>query len=315
MAANPMDALQCFTSISDSVPSWITRVTELAAHTSRKQAEFSEEFKRLATTHSQLSTTQRRQKNSSVHSIRPGSDLLLKPSGAALDAASNVSGDNTSLMVRMRRQLIIYYDSHTQAQLEQTVRDIGNARNCLRKGKMSQLMRKSTNGLDMFAATSRSRESLRGLQLPPLEGFRRRTNGAPTITTTTNNNNNQNDSAFEFADKQLDIAQSLCETAAHQFLRTGDCAKELEDMLAKFKIVLQTATQEATRLREEKERQAAQEQMDGSPKISSGFKQLHTVEDDKPPEPGSATIEVDDAVSDSSISIDITAFRSNRFRM
>lgn len=316
MAANTMDALQCFTSISDNVPSWITRVTELAAHTSRKQAEFSEDFKRLATTHSQLSTTQRREKNSSVHSIRPGSDLLLKPSGAALDAASNVSGDNASLVVRMRRQLIIYYDSHTQAELEQTVRDIGNARNSLRKGKMWQLMRKSLNGLDMFAATSRSRESLRGMQLPPLEGFRRRTNGAPTITTNSNTtNNSQNDSAFEFADKQLDIAQSLCETAAHQFLRTGDCAKELEDMLAKFKIVLQTATQEATRLREEKERQAEQEQMNASPIISSGLKQLHAVEDDKPPEPGSATIEVDDAVSDSSISIDITAFRSNRFRM
>lgn len=314
-----MDALQCFTSISDSVPSWITRVTELAAHTSRKHAEFSEEFKRLGTTQSQLASLPRRRKNSSVHSIRPGSDLLLKPSAAALDATSNVSGENGSLVVRMRRQLVIYYDSHTQAELERTVRDIGNARNSLRKGKMSQLMRKSTNGLDMFAATGRSRESFRGMQLPPLEGFRRRTNGAPpTITTTNNNNNNnnsRNDSAFEFADKQLDIAQSLCETAAHQFLRAGDCAKELEDMLAKFKIVLQTATQEVTRLREEKEREAEQEQTNHSPTHSSEFKSLHAVEDDKPTEPGSATIEVDDAVSDSSISIDIAAFRSNRLRM
>lgn len=314
MAANSMDALQCFASISDSVPSWITRVTELAAHTSRKHAEFSEEFKRLATTPSQLPSLKRRRKNSSVHSIRPGSDLLLKHSAAALDATSNLSEDNASLVVHTRRQLIIYYDSHTQAELEQTVRDIGNARNSLRKGKLSQLMQKSTNGLDMFAATSRSRESLRGMQLPPLEGFRRRANGAPTMTTTINNNS-QNDSAFDFADKQLDIAQSLCETAAHHFLRTGDCAKELEDMLAKFQIVLQTATQEATRLREEKERAAEQEQINGPPTISSGFKPIHAVEDDKPPEPGSATIEVDDTVSDSSISIDITAFRSNRFRM
>ncbi|KAF3400726.1 hypothetical protein DPV78_005446 [Talaromyces pinophilus] len=312
MAANPMDALQCFTSISDSVPSWITRVTELAAHTSRKHAEFSEEFKRLAATHSQLSSLQRRRKNSSVHSIRPGSDLL-KQAGASPDATSNVSGDNASLVVRTRRQLVIYYDSHTQAELERTVRDIGNARNSLRKGKMSQLMRKSTNGLDMFAASSRLPESIRGMQLPPLEGFRRRANGVPTITTT--NNNSQTDSAFDFADKQLDIAQSLCETAAHQFLRTGDCAKELEDMLAKFKTVLQTATQEATRLREEKEREAEQEQTNGSPTYSSEFKSIHAVEDDKPPEPGSATIEVDDAVSDSSITIDITAFRANRFRM
>ncbi|EEA28532.1 hypothetical protein TMatcc_003136 [Talaromyces marneffei ATCC 18224] len=312
MAANPMDALQCFTSISDSVPSWITRVTELAAHTSRKHAEFSEEFKHLATTNSQLSSLQRRQKNSSVHSIRPGSDLLLKPSGVALDASSNVSGD-PSLVVRVRRQLVIYYDSHTQAELEQTVRDIGNARNSLRKGKMSQLMRKSANGLDMFVA-SRSREPLRGMQLPPLDGFRRRAAGALITTTTTTTS--QNESAFEFADKQLDIAQSLCETAAHQFLRRGDCAKELEDMLAKFKTVLQTATQEATRLREEKEQEAEeQQQTNGSPTYSSRFKPFHAVEDDKPPEPGSATIEVDDTVSDSSISIDITAFRSNRFRM
>jgi hypothetical protein len=312
MAANPMDALQCFTSISDSVPSWITRVTELATHTSRKHAEFSEEFKRLATTHSQISSQPRRRKNSSVHSIRPGSDLLLKPSGVAVDASSNISED-TTIVAHNRRQLIIYYDSHTQAEFEQTVRDIGNARNSLRKGKMSQLMRKSTNGLDMFAATSRSRDSLRGIQLPPLEGFRRRATGAlGTITANTTQNES---SAFEFTDKQLDLAQSLCETAAHQFLRTGDCAKELEDILAKFETVRQTATQEATRLREEKEREAEQQQSNGSPTWSSGFKSIHTVVDDKPPDPGSAAIEVDDAVSDSSISIDITAFRSNRFRM
>lgn len=311
LAANPMDALQCFSSISDSIPSWITRVTELAAHTSRKHAEFSEEFKRLAKTQSQASLRKQRRKNSSVHSIRPGSDLLLNPSEAGLEATSTVSGDKASVVVRTRRQLVIYYDSHTQAELEQLVQEIRNARNSLRKGKMSQLMRDSTNALDMFAVGRRSRESLGGMQLPPLENFRRN-NCAPNITT---NNSQNDDSAFDFADKQLDIAQSLCETAAHQFLRTGDCVKELEDILVRVKIVLQTATQEATRLREEKEREAEQVQTDSSLTYTPRFKLIHTVEEDKPPEPGSEIIEVGDTVSDSSISIDITAFRSNRFRM
>lgn len=316
MATKPIDAFQCFTSISDNVPSWITRVTELAAHTSRKHAEYSAEFTRLASSHSHLSSTQRRRKNSSVHSIRPGSDLLLKPTGAAEDAPpSNVSGDNTSLAVRVRRQLIIYYDSHTQAELEQIVRDIGCARNCLRKGKMSQLMRDSTKGLDMFASTGRPRESFSRMQLPSLDGYRRTSANGARGSTTTASMNTQSESAFDFADKQLEIAQSLCETAAHQFLRSGDCAKELEDMLAKFNIVLQIATQEVTRLREEKEQEVEPEVSTNIPlTYSSVIKPIPAADDDKLPEPGSATIEVDDTVSDSSISIDITAFRSNRFR-
>ncbi|EED22956.1 conserved hypothetical protein [Talaromyces stipitatus ATCC 10500] len=295
VATNSMDALQCFTSISDSIPSWITRVTELAEHTSRKHAEFSEEFKRLATTN--------------IHSIRPASDVLFQP-GVAPDAnTSHVSG-HASPSIRLRRELIIFYDSHTQTELEGMVRDIGNARNSLRKGKLSQLMGKSNGGIDMFASARSC-----GIQLPR-DGFRR-TRLSTTAGTT------QKESAFEYTDKQLETAQSLCETAAHQFLRTGDCAKVLKDILSKFETVLQTTTQEAARLREEKEREAEQQQAEAKEQQqANGVTSVYPsplksiiAEDDKPPEPGTATIEVDDTVSDSSISIDITAFRSNRFRM
>ena len=40
----------------------------------------------------------------------------------------------------------------------------------------------------------------------------------------------QKGAPFEFADEQLELAQSLCEAAAHRFLRSGDCLTDLEDI-------------------------------------------------------------------------------------
>ncbi|OKL58221.1 hypothetical protein UA08_06531 [Talaromyces atroroseus] len=284
MAGHPVDALQCFTFLIDNVPCWISRVTELAAHTSRKHAEFSEEFHRLA--RSQPQQSPRRRENSSSSSVHT------KP------APSKQSGDE----VRPIRPLVIYYDSHTQAQLEQTVRDIGAARNSLRKGKMSQTTRIASLSLDMFT-TSQSRDSPH----PMVESYRRT---RPVET------DQKETATFEFAEKQLEIAQSLSEFAAHQFLRCGDCREELEEIIAKFSTVLEMAGNEASRLRAEREER---QRTDGSLSLkehiaASSLQVSDLFNDDKAFEPGIAAIEVDDAASASSISIDIAAFRSNRFR-
>jgi hypothetical protein len=62
----------------------------------------------------------------------------------------------------------------------------------------------------------------------------------------------QKGTPFEFADEQLELAQSLCETAAHRFLRSGDCLKDLEDIQQKLMLVLEVAKSEVNRLMEEK---------------------------------------------------------------
>lgn len=284
-----MDALQCFTSIRDNVPAWMTGVSDLVAHTARKHAEFAEEYK----TATQPGSGRRRRKNSSVHSIRPSSDLKADIQRAESrrtreDAASVVTADG-ALVLRTRYNVVIRYDGHTQQELEKVVRDIGTARNNIRKGKMSLMMRKPSMGIEMYTNRKASREGRRI----------------------------QRESPFDFTDKQLELAQSLCETAAHQFLRCGDCATELENIQEKFHLVLETASNEVSRLRAEKELTPtdAHTDIEKSPAAPVAVgKPVDTTDDGKPPEPGAATIEVDDSGSASSVSVDITAFRSSRFR-
>jgi hypothetical protein len=307
MAFPSMDALQFFTSIRNNVPAWITGVADLAAHTARKHAEFAEEYQQLT----QTGPARRRRKSCSVHSIRPASewqaDLQLRAESPRpdeqgsrfrrmrdLDAASIVSAEGAPVF-RMRHNLVIYYDSHTQQELEKVVREIGTARNCIRKSKMSQMMRKPSMGIEMFAT--------------------RRANGEEGRT----GHRSDQESAFDVTDKQLEVAQSLCEAAAHQFLRCGDCATELESIQEKFHLVVETATKEVSRLRADKEPAVHADEhteVEGSPAtpMEAITKPIDALEDGKPPEPGAAAIEVDDSASESSVSIDITAFRSSRFR-
>ena len=107
------------------------------------------------------------------------------------------------------RNTAIYYDGYIQEELEQIVRDIGSARNRLRKGKMTQRMKE-----------------------PPSAW-------------------KQKNTPFDFADNQLELAQSFCEAAAFQCLRCGDCTTELETVEQKFWLVMEATESEIERLRRE----------------------------------------------------------------
>ncbi|OXV09919.1 hypothetical protein Egran_02318 [Elaphomyces granulatus] len=351
MALVSMDALQCFNFISESLPSWMSRVSDLAVHTATKQAEFSEEYKKL--THTQT----RRRKNSSCRSIRPGqgdgAERQQGPEKASVPQEkdltdSTAKGANTRKrgteqapsiqsadgpqVIRTRHSVVVHYDGHTQRELEQVVRDIGSARNNIRKGKMTQLMKKPNLALDMFSKRISLREASRSI-VASSDGVR------PSVLASMGRSRNvQKESSFDFADKQLESAQSLCEAAAHQFLRSGDCSTELENIQQKFRLVLEAAESEVDRLREEKEREEKEreekergekereEKMREEKKLekseveetprSKSEKPIVVAEEkeEKPPELDMTTIEVDDASSEESISIDISAFRSTRFR-
>jgi hypothetical protein len=159
--------------------------------------------------------------------------------------------------------------------------------------------------------------------------------GTPSALASIQSRNVQKETAFDFADKQLEFAQSLCEAAAHQVLRSGDCATELENIQEKFKLVLETAESEVERLTEEKKQEEKRQEEKKLEKKKLGEKKLEETKleegkvaetpkrksaekpvvlaGDKPPDPDMIAIEVDDSSSGSSISIDISAFRSTRF--
>jgi hypothetical protein len=356
MALVSVDALYCFSYITENMPLWMSRVNGLAVHTATKQAEFSDEYQKL--THVQV----RRRKNSSCHSIRPvqenepdsQQDASVPPEGDATDStakatpapntrkrgteqAPSIQSADGPQVIRIRHNVVIHYDGHTQKELEQVVRDIGSARNNIRKGKMTQLMKRPNLALDMFSKRISLREASRSLGAGS-DGTR------PSAMATIRSRNVHKETSFDFADKQLELAQSLCEAAAHQFLRCGDCSTELENIQQKFKLVLETAESEVERLVEEKkleekkleEKKLEEEKLEEKKsegkkpvevkpeekKLEEG-KMAETPEQksaekpvvpaaDKPADPDLPAIEVDDD-SGSSISIDISAFRSTRF--
>ncbi|KAJ5325545.1 uncharacterized protein N7506_008647 [Penicillium brevicompactum] len=342
MAMSSMDALGAFTHMKDNLPTWIIGVSELATHTHKKHDEYCEAYRRHTT------SKPRRRKNSSVCSIHtddlvpiaqrkgpspePTAETAHAPDQGqrssrkrSTDEASSSDTNEEYAFVSTRHNVIIDYDGHTQKTLESIVRDIGMARNNLRRAKMAMMPRPGlragllNKGIGM------------NLNMPdgtasPLSCIRstRTTSGVVGISGT---NALRTDSPFDFADKQLELAHSLCETAAYQVLRSGDCGTELDGVEEKFKMLLEAAINEVDRLKAEKKQQEEHE-----------LQQQNGTADEGPPKPPptpsaarlarvaaiahkpantttAGAIEVDDNSSYSAESIDLSAFRASRIRV
>ncbi|KAK2766801.1 hypothetical protein FQN54_006115 [Arachnomyces sp. PD_36] len=323
-----MESTNCFTHLTDNLPSWIVRVTDLAAHTTAKHAEFSADYSKLS------SVKPRRRKNSSIHSIRPDDtqsagkkDTSSDKTNAStssqkdqpyenpnkyiqaanrrrrggVDGGSARSGDNPRSTTRARHMVVVHYDAHTQNELDQLVKDIGAARNNLRKTRMAR-MRSNYGGFGMRLPLINTRNGFRKPPSPVLD------DGTPAPA--------EREPPFDLTDKQLELAQSFCEVAAHQFLRDGDCSSQLDSTRERLESVLETAKVEAELLaEEEKAKKERGELEDDSAAKKAETEQVKPEDPAKSPPTGITAIEVDDDSSASSISIDITAFRSTRLRV
>lgn len=332
MPAGPMDALGAFSYLSDNLPTWITRVTDLAVHTAAKNTEYAEAYKKHATT---AGKPRRRRKNSSVCSIHtedtfPSTQIPETPTTGAADqnqdpaandyCTQNESNENsrkrrtdddaaasfedpTASLVSTRHNLIIHYDGHTQKILEDMVRNIVTARNNIRRGRMSQLPRMGfRQGMPSMPG--------RGPPDAVLSSIRSARNRGPPGP-------QKETAAFDLADKQLEVAHGLCESAAYQFLRSGDCKSELSSVDEKFKMLLDMSSVEVRRLKEQERPppEPEKEEIAMEPQLSTSISAIEPNEKLKPASPnGAATgpIEVDDDTSASLESIDLKAFRANR---
>ncbi|KAL1952636.1 hypothetical protein VTO42DRAFT_4589 [Malbranchea cinnamomea] len=332
MGTRTVDALQCFTYLTDNIPSWVTRVTDLASHTAAKHAEFAEEYTRISAAEKK---PRRRRKNSSLKTNRDND-----PAGSRKRPASELSSDEEQqgeqhqqqpkvgdsfadplTLLRLsrhhpqdrqnnataseraasqaRHQVIVHYDSHTQNAFEMLVRDVGGARNNLRKGRMNHMMK---NGLALRTNLLSSHQFNDG---------RRPVFRSTRMDYTKGDQQSGNLTAFDTADKELEAVQALCETGAHQFLRCGDCSTELAKIKGHLEAVLETARPEVERLRAE-----AKEDAEAPHKtLNETERETARPKVDKGPPEEVGTIEVDDASETSSVVIDIAAFRSSRFRV
>lgn len=314
MPAGPMDALGAFTYLSDNLPDWITRVTELAAHTAAKHAEYTEAYKKHAT-----QGKPRRRRNSSVCSIHTDDMSPEKRQGDSTaqnsttlqpdDEDSNINSRFDSL-VSTRHNVVIHYDGHTQSSLEEMVRKIGTARNNIRKGRMSQM---PPVGFRSGMPPLPGRGGPPDLMLSSIRSARNR--GPPGPQNGTN--------VFDIADKHLEVAHGMCESAAFQFLRSGTCKQDLNNVEEKFRTLLGMASAEVQRLKETQAQQSSAEEqsvMDAEkaklelPSTPSTVDEPTIKARTSPSGSANGPIEVDDGESNSDESIDLTAIRASRMQ-
>ncbi|KIW64076.1 hypothetical protein PV04_09034 [Phialophora macrospora] len=283
--AQSVDAHSSFVYLVDNLPKWRATFDSLATHTAEKNAEFVAEYARLV-----RQTRPRRKKTPSVSSIHTTDeqDPIDDKANAVENADSTSSHDSIQInpleagtrylyaqtrrkkkpgpsirsgasgpqKFRNRNHVVVYYDSYLQNQLDAMVKEVGLGRNNLRKGKNA-----------LAAATGFQLPTLprgAGLGSPAFDDFRPPTMLRSTsallsvkksVTLTPQPTSDQ--ASFIQADKELEQIQSLCETAAHQFLRDGDCKTELDNIRQKLDALLVQATQTAELLKTLQEKHEA----------------------------------------------------------
>ena len=149
--------------------------------------------------------------------------------------------------LRARTMIVVTYDGQIQTAFEQLVRAIGTGRNMLRKAKMAaklEAMAALAGSSDEDEDDDDSHAIMSKIGYRHRSGLPSMRARAPVRMPTTNGTPIER---FDTADKALEEAQALCERAAHQSLREGDCRKELEGVRRHFTQVVDIAKDEVAR--------------------------------------------------------------------
>ena len=331
-----MDALASFDHLVNNLPLWLSKLEDLSVQVTKQHAQF------MKLTHSN-EVKLARQKTGSTESLRPqeGKEATIDQRHKAAEVTvtavsvgefqqsqtdhtlavkeaqrerkpgsspSAVSGPTKS---RSRSMVIVYYDSYVQEAFELLVRNVATARNNLRKGKTAATFKARMASLGIgnnsfIAGGGRAMLDAKMMRLSQKTEFDPAADNGTSI--------------FDAVDQDLEKAQSRCESAAHQFLRDGDCAEEIRTTRECFQKCLDVAQKEVDRLKEEKAQETPEEQDTGTddaepiPIDLSAKIEPPTV---KPVDfAGIGTIEVDDDSSDlESIHIDMSAIRRTTRRI
>ncbi|KAF2969506.1 hypothetical protein GQX73_g4037 [Xylaria multiplex] len=199
---------------------------------------------------------------------------------------SMISAEAATPKYRSRRMVMVYYDSYVQSFFEELVKFVSAQRNLMRKAKMAAKVAhirrlaelempededdedggelKPGNGLiaaSPAAPTSNSRQGgpeevrLQYLNNRPYAGGLRSPalNLIPGRSMRTSALNgglglfNEKGDIWDELDKGLEFVQGMCERAAHQFLRDGDCNEEIEKIKSRLAKVKESAVSEKER--------------------------------------------------------------------
>lgn len=309
------DIEKAFAFLHNNTPSWIEDVSEIE----RKIVRMQEELAKMPLSRSLL-----KKRTGSVESIRdldtptstddqdnsPTPYIALHPSRKRKTPTVTSGNASGPPKFRSRMMVIVTYDGQIQSSFEALVRAIGTGRNMLRKGKMAAKAEEIA-ALAAFEEEESEDEDPYAFVNSKI-GYRHRTglsslrakgtkdeepeSAVPKVTPT---------EIFDVPDKALESAQGLCEKAAHQSLRDGDCRKELEAVKKHFQDIYERAAVEvskhiARRQAEEEAQKKAEEEskhaiepMEVEPTPAVPDAKLAPLIAAGPP-PGGMDIEVDD---------------------
>ena len=226
------EALACFQSVLDSVPGWIADLEKILETSRQRQNALmsADQPTRLPTRSPRSSTSsvgsKRRLLDEGTHRPQPrltNSDAL-RLSQRKRKTASVCSARSGPSEYRSKSMVVVYFDGETQKQFEGLVRMVGTCRNAIRKGKLSaklDTLSRSGSSSSQNSTTS-GEETVKGLgtfRYTTTTTYRRQDglfNGRPDGT-----------ASFDNVDGFLERAQILCERAAHQLLRDGECTPEV----------------------------------------------------------------------------------------
>jgi hypothetical protein len=288
--------MACFTQFREKVPAWIEDTNKLMIHVHTKRAEFAADSSMFSRKRKALDTASTR----SRHTVRTTDEfeslqrLHSMPKSTAISAGSKrqkMGRVGSTLSTRKNEGLVVSYDAHTQKVLEDMVRQIWSAKSSIRAARISQSIRTALRGRQDMDLSSRKRADTNAWV--DKHDRRCKTKECP----------------FDFVEGQLDAAQDLCECGAYRFLREGDCLDELDGMVQAFEMILEASETMAEQMETEAE-EASSDDRCPSRTMDVGSR---TRDADDPSKLEDTILEVDDNSSTSSVAIDISAFRLNRF--
>ncbi len=338
--------MSSFNHLCDAIPTWLIQLDGLTAQVAEQRSRFAH-----ITANPGIHVP--RKTHDSTESLRP-KDTGIADAGDAAGAVTGTDGPRPpclpshphtdSAMVpqdirrkrkpgsagsgasgpryRTRSMIVVYYDSMIQEAFERLVRNIAAARNQIRKGKMAASFhaRMASMGMAENPVAAADEVATVHPKGPRSRSIRRDVADAGRVH------------AFDEADGDLEAAQSLCEVGAHQFLRDGDCAEEIQGARTRLANCLRVARTEVETGRSPgpdptaaapepdltAEATRGAERSGGTPRPDpDGTKWARGIEVDAPAlKPvhyaGITTIEVDDRSDAGSVKIDRPAFRRMR---
>lgn len=255
-------ALSCIESLLESIPRWIAEIEDILKSSQATQEKLLAEQQPAEeqTAESRPPSIRRKlSKSSSIRSKRssrndagqqpvfaeqPSKPDLLRPqlphmtdsdalrlSQRKRKTFSVCSGDPSAPhKYRSRAMVVVYYDGDTQKRFDGIVRSIASTRNAVRKCRMGgngiSFGRAESSTSDVVAEAANDEDEGGQEETLDLAKFKFRTTRSPRSTVQARNDAGSTE-ALGSVDDLLEKTSDLCERAAHQVLRDGDCTLEL----------------------------------------------------------------------------------------